>query len=63
MSTWQEDLKEDKKLMRELHSYSLSSIRGKIEIVRLINEFDRASSDIHKLEVAGKIINLIQKVV
>ena len=73
MTTWQEDLKEDRKLMRELHEYSFNIMTHHEYLVgraverlermrRLINQFDRASEDKTKLEIAGRLVSLIQKV-
>ncbi len=62
MTTWQEDLQEDRRIARELHQYRLDNLLRMVEIKSLINRFDKASSDIHKLELAGRLINLVQKV-
>jgi len=63
MTTWQEDLQNDRRLMRELHQYRRDNIGRVAEIKDLINQFDRASGDKTKLEIAGRLISLIQKVV
>lgn len=69
MTTWQEDLKEDKKLVRELHQLHLDRVEKAIRteliedrIKSLINKFDNAVGDKTKLEIAGRLISLIQKV-
>ncbi len=80
MTTWQENLKEAKKSLRELHQVGKSLAIGttketedngisviftwkNLDLVKeLINQFDRASEDKAKLEIAGRLISLIQKV-
>ena len=62
MSTWQENLKEDKKIVREMHQYYLETHARVVEIRDLVNQFDRASEDKTKLEIAGRLISLVQKV-
>ena len=61
MTTWQEYLKEDRKIIRELHLKHVEKRFDYAEIGFLINEFDRASEDKTKLEIAGRLISLVQK--
>ncbi len=60
-----ESLKEDKKAARELHQLGehLPPLRDTEKLIfDLINQFDNASEDKIKLEIAGRLISLIQKV-
>jgi len=62
MITWQEQLREDRKIIRKLHLDRVEKTFDYAEIGFLIDEFDRASEDKTKLEIAGRLISLVQKV-